>query len=239
MNWNKTIFLAHASEDKEYVRRLYSSLKGNGLEPWLDEKNLKPGVKWDDEIRTAIKKSRFFLACLSRNSILKNGYVQRELRLALKELEEKAVGNIYFIPALIDDIEIPNISFSTVNLRDYQAIKLYEKGSFDILVDTLKQEISAYDEVKNNENAVFDNIRYLVSEGEIEESLKLLMEYVKEQDEIMFNKVLLISTRFNNIYNDSVLSIISETKYAIESNKIVYSILEIVKLLERKIVHQK
>jgi len=95
MNWNKTIFLAHASEDKEYVRRLYKELKDNGLEPWLDEVNLLPGVRWDDEIKEAIKKSRFFLACLSKHSVSKNGYVQKELRTALAELEQKSFNSIY------------------------------------------------------------------------------------------------------------------------------------------------
>ncbi|MCB9354575.1 MAG: toll/interleukin-1 receptor domain-containing protein [Lewinellaceae bacterium] len=58
--FEKRIFLAHASEDKIAVRKLYRKLKENGLEPWLDEENLHPGVRWDDEIKKAIKIQEYF-----------------------------------------------------------------------------------------------------------------------------------------------------------------------------------
>lgn len=234
MNWNKTIFLAHAKEDKEYVRKLYQELKGKGLEPWLDEVNLLPGEKWDDKIKEAIKKSRFFLACLSSFSVSKNGYVQKELKVALGELEKKAINVVYFIPALIEDIELPNITVGTINLVDYQAAKLFEKNGLEKLIQSLRKEINIYDEVKDGEKSEFDIIRNFISEGEVELGLRQLLEYVKAKDDDLYNNVVLISSRHNNIRNDSILGLISQEKYSIESNKIVYSILETIKLLEKR-----
>ena len=234
MNWNKTIFLAHASEDKEYVRLLYSELKNNGLEPWLDEVNLLPGVKWDDEIKEAIKKSRFFLACLSKHSVSKNGYVQKELRTALAELEQKSFNSIYFIPALIEDISLPNIAVGTINLRDYHAAKLFEENGLGKLISVFQKEINIYNEVKKNEHPDFDIIRNFISEGEIESSLRLLINHVKNKDNELYNNVVLISSRFSNLKNDNILGLISQERYSIESNKIVYSILETIKLLENR-----
>jgi len=234
MNWNKTIFLAHATEDKEYVRSLYQKLQESGLEPWLDEVNLNPGVKWDDKIKEAIKKSRFFLACLSSHSISKNGYIQKELKVALSELEKKAINVVYFIPALIEDIELPDITVGTINLIDYHAAKLHEKNGLKKLIESLKKEINIYNEVKDNEHVDFENIRRSISEGEIESSLRLLIEYVKNKDTDLYNNVVLISSRYSNLKNDNILGIISQEKYAIENNKIVYSILETIKLLEKR-----
>lgn len=234
MNWNKTIFLAHASEDKAYVRKLYKTFKENDLEPWLDEVDLLPGVKWDDKIKEAIKKSRFFLACLSKNSVSKNGYVQKELRVALSELEHKSFNALYFIPTLIEDVELPDITVGTINLKDYQAAKLYEENGQERLITSLKKEINIFDEVKKNESSDFEIIRNYISEGETESSLRLLVEYVKNKDQELYNNVVLISSRFSNLKNDNVLGIISQEKYSIESNKIVYSILETIKLLEKR-----
>jgi len=234
MNWNKTIFLAHASEDKEYVRKLYKKLKENNLEPWLDEVDLMPGVKWDDKIKEAIKKSRFFLACLSKHSITKNGYVQKELKVALSELEQKSSNSLYFIPALIEDIELPNITVGTINLIDYQAAKLFEENGLDRLITGLKKEINIYTEVKKDERSDFDAIRNFISEGEIESSLKLLFDYVRNKDKELYNNVVLISSRYSNLKNDNILGLISQEKYSIENNKIVYSILQTIKLLEKR-----
>lgn len=234
MSWNKTIFLAHASEDKEYVRELYRKLKENGLEPWLDEIDLTPGVRWDDKIKEAIKKSRFFLACLSKNSVSKNGYVQKELRVALSELEQKSFNTLYFIPTLIEDIDLPNITVGTINLKDYQAAKLFEKNGLERLIDILKKGINVFDEVKKQERPDFDAIRNYISEGEIETSLRLLIDYVKNRDADLYNNFVLISSRFSNLKNDNILGIISHEKYSIENNKIVYSILETIKLLEKR-----
>jgi hypothetical protein len=41
------VFLCHSSGDKQAVRDLYRRLRGDGLDPWLDEENLLPGQNWD------------------------------------------------------------------------------------------------------------------------------------------------------------------------------------------------
>lgn len=234
MNWNKTIFLAHASEDKKRVRELYKKLKESGLEPWLDEEDLMPGVKWDDKIKEAIKKSRFFMACFSKNSISKSGYIQKELRLALSELEQKAPDVIYFIPALIDDVELPNITVGTINLRDYHAVKIFNDKMLIKLISHLQKQVNIIAEIKKKENPNFQDLRHSISEGQIRTALELLIEYVKDKNDELYNNVLLIFSRFNQTSKDNILGIISRDNYVMENNKIVYSILEIIKILEER-----
>ena len=147
MNWERTIFLAHASEDKELVRDLYQKLKDYGLSPWLDEKDIAPGEEWDKKIKEAIRKSRFFLACLSGRSVTKKGYVQRELRIALSMAEEKPHDAIYLIPGLLEDVEIPDITVGTIHLKSYQYVRLYDSNGFHRLVQRLKNEMGLSQEV--------------------------------------------------------------------------------------------
>lgn len=142
MDWTKSVFLAHASEDKSTVRQIFKQLRDHGLEPWLDEEMLLPGVEWDKEIKGAIRQSRFFLACFSKHSISKEGYVQRELRMALQNLEEKPPNKIFLIPGLlVEGIELPDITVGTVSLRSYQYVRLYDKKELDKLIATLRGQV--------------------------------------------------------------------------------------------------
>lgn len=141
MDKNNTIFLAYAREDERYVKRLYNILKENGLQPWMDQENLNPGEDWLKKADEAIKSARFFLACFSNQSKDKSGYFQRELNVALGELEKKASDELYFIPLLIEDVELPNIRVGTMYLRDIHAIAVFEEEGIEKLVHFLKREI--------------------------------------------------------------------------------------------------
>ncbi len=114
------IFLAHASEDKPAVLALHERLKQAGYKPWLDKKDLIPGQNWRDEIPKAIKASQIFLACLSAKSANKQGYIQRELRIALDTLGEMPQGTIFFIPMRLEECEIPDLRLAEVG-------ELYQK----------------------------------------------------------------------------------------------------------------
>ena len=138
-NWNQTAFLAHASEDKSQVRAIYAKLKGAGLAPWLDEENLQPGERTEGKIQEAIKKCRFFLACISSQSVGKDGFIQKELRLALQEFEQKSPDTIYFIPVLLEDIPLPDIQVGTMSLQEYQAARVYDEAGLGKLIKQLQE----------------------------------------------------------------------------------------------------
>jgi len=129
------IFLAHASEDKPAVLALHERLKQAGYKPWLDKKDLIPGQIWRDEIPKAIKASQIFLACLSAKSANKQGYIQRELRIALDTLGEMLPGTIFFIPMRLEECEIPDLRLAEVslNLRDIHRLDYWEEDGFEQL----------------------------------------------------------------------------------------------------------
>ena len=50
------VFIAHASQDKPAVRKLYQALKKeNWISPWLDEEEILLGMDWDYEIYKAFR----------------------------------------------------------------------------------------------------------------------------------------------------------------------------------------
>jgi hypothetical protein len=48
------VFLSHNSRDKPAVRTIAESLRERGLLPWIDERELRPGMIWLDEIERLI-----------------------------------------------------------------------------------------------------------------------------------------------------------------------------------------
>jgi hypothetical protein len=140
---NKVIFLAHAAEDKPQVRKLYSKLEAQGFTPWLDEVNLLPGQNWQIEIPRAINQSAIFIACLSKRSVLKHGYVQKEFRLALNKYAERPPGSIYFIPIRLDDCELPDLQIPelSISIRNIQWLDYWKRGGPERLLSTIRKAI--------------------------------------------------------------------------------------------------
>jgi hypothetical protein len=100
------VFIAYAYEDEDSAKRLSSSLKAAGFEPWLDQEQLLPGQNWPRAIDRAIEVSDFFVACLSKQSTLKRGHFQSELRYALDLASRVPLDDIFLVPARLDDCAV-------------------------------------------------------------------------------------------------------------------------------------
>lgn len=144
MEKNTKVFLAHASEDKGRVKEIYRRLEQAGFSPWLDELDLVPGQNWRVEIPRIIRESDIVVACFSEHSVTKQGYIQKELRIALSTYAEKPAGSIYLVPLRLDDVEIPDLRIPRLelNLRDFQWLDYWKPGGFDQLTAAISCAVS-------------------------------------------------------------------------------------------------
>jgi hypothetical protein len=126
------VFLCHSSGDKDQVRLLYDRLREDGVRCWFDEEDLLPGQDWGYEIGRAIKRSKFVLACVSKASITKSGYVQKELKVALDVADEQPMGSTFLIPVRLEECEIPD------RLNQWQWVDLFVDGGYQRLLRVLK-----------------------------------------------------------------------------------------------------
>lgn len=149
------VFLCHASQDKPVVRDLYQRLNAEGwIDPWLDEEKLFPGQDWDLEIYKAIRAADVIIVCLSKTSIQKEGYVQKEFRRALDFAKEKPEGTIYIIPLRLDDCS-PPIRFQQWQWADY-----FTELSFKKLIVSLKLRVNKL-EIKYQDKNVASSVNGL------------------------------------------------------------------------------
>jgi len=131
------VFLCHAKEDKNLIRKLYKHLKKDGAQPWLDEEDLIGGQDWELEIEKAVGDSDIVIVCLSKKSITKSGYVQKEIKFALDIADRQPEGSIFIIPLKLEDCELPQ------RLTKWQAIESYRKDGYSKLKKALNKRASS------------------------------------------------------------------------------------------------
>jgi hypothetical protein len=125
------IFISYSSGDREQVQKIYEHLLALGADPWYDQEDLLPGHNWDMEIRKGLDEADMILLCLSKKSVNKEGYVQKELRLAVDRGLEMPDGRIFLIPARLEECDLP------FSLKSYQWVDLFTKNGMDRLVKSL------------------------------------------------------------------------------------------------------
>lgn len=127
-----TVFLCHASDDKQAVRDLYRCLAESGVKPWLDEVDILPGQDWDLEITRAVKRTDIVVVLLSRKSITKKGYLQKEIRMALDTASRQPEGTIFLIPARIEECDVPD------SLGRWQYVDIFQPQGLEKLLQSIK-----------------------------------------------------------------------------------------------------
>ena len=126
------VFLCHASRDKPAVIKLYEYLVNNGIDAWLDKEKLIPGQDWQIEIPKAVKNSDVVIVCLSPYSVTKEGFVQKEIKIALDAADEKPDGTIFIVPARLENCEVPE------RIGRFHWVDLFLDDGYERLVKALQ-----------------------------------------------------------------------------------------------------
>lgn len=134
------IFLSYAREDLELVQQLYTRLKVAELNPWMDKPprpyeldGIPYGKEWDEVVKQKITKARVVLAFLSKRSVEKMGYVQKEFRIALGLQALRPSGSVYLIPTLLEDCAPPAYSVENISFKNLQWYNLLEEGDLPLI----------------------------------------------------------------------------------------------------------
>ena len=91
-------FLSYAHEDRSLADKLYDSLFQRGITLWYDQRHFRLDQSVDAQILNAIKESYFLLLLLTPTSVNKQGYIRKEVRLALDMQERLQGGERFIIP---------------------------------------------------------------------------------------------------------------------------------------------
>ncbi len=126
------VFLCHAHSDAPAVRALYNRLVKDGVDAWLDKKQLLPGQDWELEIRKAVREADVVIVCLSKQ-FNQAGFRQKEVRFALDVAMEQPEGEIFIIPARLEKCIVPD------HFIRWQWVNLFEQDGYERLARSLKR----------------------------------------------------------------------------------------------------
>lgn len=62
------VFISYASDTRNLAEELAQALERQGLEPWIDFKDLHPGQRWKDEVDRAIDAAQWFVIIVGPDS---------------------------------------------------------------------------------------------------------------------------------------------------------------------------
>ncbi|MCC7186905.1 MAG: SUMF1/EgtB/PvdO family nonheme iron enzyme, partial [Acidobacteria bacterium] len=100
--------------------------------PWFDEEHLVGGQDWQVEIPKALATSDAIIICLTKNSVDKEGYIQKEIKFALDKALEMPEGRIFLIPVKFEECEVP------FTLSRYQWVDLTVESGYAKMMKALK-----------------------------------------------------------------------------------------------------
>ena len=125
------VFISYVRENEEIVDKLFKALESHDIKVWLDRNNIKPGARWKQAIREAIREGAFFIACFSKEynkrSQTDKTYMNEELTIAIEELRQRPTDRVWFIPVQLNKCKIPDRNIGAgETLHDLQHVKLYK-----------------------------------------------------------------------------------------------------------------
>ncbi|MCK4766683.1 MAG: toll/interleukin-1 receptor domain-containing protein [Candidatus Aminicenantes bacterium] len=129
------VFISYASDDQLYSEELHNRLVEAGIEPWLDKKNLRGGDDWDDIITDLIRDVDYFIIIQSETLSQRNeGYVNVEIKAALKRQKFFRQGILFFVPVRVDS------SMLRSELKKFHVNDLRRKDGYKDLIDSIKRD---------------------------------------------------------------------------------------------------
>lgn len=96
-------FLSYAHEDIAVAERLHRELTLRGCSLWFDQTHWDEGQSVDDQVLNAIREATYFISLLTPTSVSKDGYVRKEIALALNVRAQFNLGEAFLIPVRVTE----------------------------------------------------------------------------------------------------------------------------------------
>lgn len=127
------VFLSYARKDVEAVTKLYQDLKARNISVWFDQVDVAPG-KWKPQVLRAVRRSRYFVICISQAALVQTGddpgFQDTELNEAYDIAVNQDEAHFTIIP-----VRLENCDRGDNRLTQFQQFDLF--SHWDETVDRL------------------------------------------------------------------------------------------------------
>ncbi|OKH60318.1 hypothetical protein NIES2130_04430 [Scytonema sp. HK-05] len=145
------VFISYARENFGDAEKLCKDLESEGISVWFDDRSLNVGERWKMVIPEAINNVMFFIALISSESTTKiNGFVQKEIDIALDVKNKKPLNDFFIFPVRLDDSKIPD------KISSMHGIDIFPVFNYHQKLQSIVKNIRKYKDEKNLEIIGFD-----------------------------------------------------------------------------------
>lgn len=165
----KKVFLSYAREDSKKAEQIFNDLTKHGIDVWFDKISIDAGQKWQESIEKGIEQSELFIVLLSKNSVSKTGFIQKEIRIALEKFDLYPPGKSFVIPVRLDNCKPEHLILNKLQWLDLFPPRNYENGLKKILrrlqsdsnlLRSIPKRLSHFDMIKMIQKNGFYDSRY-------------------------------------------------------------------------------
>ena len=117
-----SLFLCHASEDKEFVDRLACELDKRALFAWYDKREIFVGDSIIKKVNHRLRESDFLVAVLSPRSVVKPWVVREMSSSLMRQLRDRSIR---ILPVVIETCDIPPL-LNDIKYADFR--ESFESG---------------------------------------------------------------------------------------------------------------
>lgn len=112
------VFVSYSREDKKWVEELKKFLSplvdSNKIKLWIDESNIQPGNRWENDIETALSSTKVAVLMLSSNFFNSKFITQKELP---RFIQDEKNGLVTLLP-----VHIAHSIYEDTDVAVYQAV---------------------------------------------------------------------------------------------------------------------
>ncbi len=155
------IFISYSTKDTEIAEGVCKSLEDNGLKCWIAPRDISHGVSFPKQIVSGIKSATLIVLIYSQNA-QNSEYVNKEMYTAFSNRK-------HILPVLIDGTE-PSGRMKFF-LKIHQWLTAYPNPE-DYFGTVVKDAKRLCEDIKNNEDSLYDGAEGLIGDYDEEEDIR-------------------------------------------------------------------
>ncbi len=127
------IVLCCGEGDEAPTRKLYYRLISDGFQPWMNTESLVGGENLELNFLRQIEECNAILFCVSKESIQKEGFLNKAMHFAYERAKEFPEGKIYIVPVKLNECKLP------YTLKNFVSINLFEEKGYEYILRTFSR----------------------------------------------------------------------------------------------------